>query len=123
MTTALFGPAIDAAYVLRRDGREAEADRLLGGAWRVIDNLPRNGCCGYGIADVEILAISGRPEEAVSRLREAFESGFRQHWWWQARRNPNLESLEDRGDYRELVGRFADRAAAERLLLPELRRP
>ena len=89
----------------------------------MIGNLPRNGCCGFGIADVEILAISGRPEEAVTRLGEAFESGYRHNWWWQTLRNPNLESLQDRSDYQELVRRFAKRAAVERSLLPEPRRP
>ena len=58
ITTALYGPAIDLAALLRGSGDEALADRLLAGAWEVVATLPRGGCCGHGVADVEVLALT-----------------------------------------------------------------
>ena len=123
ITTALYGPAIDVASLLRGSGDEALADRLLAGAWEVVAKLPRGGCCGHGIADVEILALTGRPEEAMARLQEAYDDGFRSRWWWETWRNPNLAALEDRADYQRLLKRFHERAEGERALLPEQRLP
>jgi len=123
LTVATFGPAIDVALLLQYSGDQAAADRLLGGAWEVIEKLPRNGCCGYGLADVEILAISGSPDEAVARLGEAYDTGYRVFWWWHTLRNPNLASLKDREDYRSVVDRFRQRAARERDKLSAQRLP
>lgn len=117
MTTALFGPAIDLAWLLRLTGDRDLADALLNQAWKVVETLPRSGCCGYGLADVEILAIGGRLDAAVTRLQEAFDAGFRSSWWWHTRGNPNLSSLEDRADYRALIDRFRARAAEDRSTL------
>lgn len=117
MTTALFGPAIDLAWLLRLTGARDLADTLLGQAWEVVETLPRTGCCGHGLADVEILAIGGRHDDAVARLQQAFDAGFRSSWWWHTRGNPNLSSLEDRADYQALIDRFRARAAEDRSTL------
>lgn len=115
---ASHGAAIDLALLLKRAGQTAQADHLLAGAWEVVKTLPRNGCCGHGIADVEILALAGRAEEAVAALRQAFDSGYRVQWWWHTWRNPNLASLEDREDYQDLLRRFRERAETDRARLP-----
>ena len=118
VTSGTWGPAIDLALLRRAEGEMAHSDRLLEGAWAVIQGLPRKGCCGSGLADVEVLAISGRPEEAVGRLQQAFDAGHRVQWWWHTWRNPNLASLEDREDYQALLGRFRERAEQDRARLP-----
>lgn len=118
VTSGTWGPAIDLALLLRAEGQVAQADRLLASASAVIADLPRLGCCGSGLADVEILAISGRPGEAVQRLEHAFNAGHRVQWWWHTWANPNLAALEDRADYQAVLRRFAQRAEEDRARLP-----
>lgn len=115
---ARYGPAIDLALLLQLEGAHEQADRLLERAWQAISELPRNGCCGHGLADVEVLALSGRGDEAMATLQQAYDSGYRMQWWWHTRRNPNLASLEDREDYQALLRRFVERAAQDRARLP-----
>ncbi|MGI9237831.1 MAG: hypothetical protein ACR2QZ_10570, partial [Woeseiaceae bacterium] len=52
-------------------------------ALEVVENMPRLGGRGYGIADVEIYARQGRKELALKTLREAINEGWRSGWWIQ----------------------------------------
>lgn len=118
ITVALYGPAIDVALLMKNNGDHETAGRLLQSAWEVTTQLPRIGCCGFGLADVEVLALSGRADEAVIHLAEAYESGFRVRWWWETLHNPNLSSLKDNENYQSLLDRFKQRADWERKSLP-----
>ena len=88
-----FGAAIDLAYALARAGDHARAERLLSGAEEIIADLPRLGCCGYAIADVEIHALRGNIDAALAALERAVDEGWRRYWWWETERNPNLTRL------------------------------
>ncbi|MEO1081007.1 MAG: tetratricopeptide repeat protein [Pseudomonadota bacterium] len=94
-----FSAALDLAYVLKRTGAPVEASALLDGVDRYIVTIPRLGCCGYGIADVEIAAIRGDVDAAVAALKQAIAEGWKADWWWETRYNPNLSNLADSSDY------------------------
>lgn len=71
-----YKSAILLAYVNRGLGRDREASELLSQAWNVMQDLPRIGIAGYGISDVHVLAIQGRKDAALDKLRDAIDEGF-----------------------------------------------
>jgi len=79
-------PAVDAssvaslvgyAYILQNSGETERADALLELALGVVRTLPRLGIAGHGIRDVQILALQGKPLDALAALRDAIDEGFR----------------------------------------------
>jgi TolB-like protein len=68
--------AILLAYAFRQTNNDRPASNLLTQAWDVMQQMPRIGAAGHGIADVHILAIQGRTEAALSALRNAIDEGF-----------------------------------------------
>ena len=65
------------AYILQNSGETERADTLLELALGVVGTLPRLGIAGHGIRDVQILALQGKPRDALAALREAIVVGFR----------------------------------------------
>ena len=93
---ANYRAAIDLALVLQERGEAQAADRLLEAAAAFIESRPRLGLgSGYGIADVQILALQGEPGAALSALEDAVAVGWRSLWWYYLLQDPNLESLRD----------------------------
>ncbi|MGH8630229.1 MAG: tetratricopeptide repeat protein, partial [Burkholderiales bacterium] len=66
-----YRAAIDLALVLQRLGESDPADRLLDRAGITIGTMPRLGTEGYGLAEVEIAALRGDRDAALSALRKA----------------------------------------------------
>jgi len=64
-----FGAAIDLAAVLARSGNVARSNQLLDGAERLLRQFPLNANRDHALAEVQILALRGRPREAIARLR------------------------------------------------------
>lgn len=87
--------AINASLAIERTGDIACANRLLDAALEVIENMPRLGGRGYGIADVEIYARQGRKELALKALREAIDAGWRSGWWLQGLTSPHNANIAD----------------------------
>jgi TolB-like protein/DNA-binding winged helix-turn-helix (wHTH) protein/Tfp pilus assembly protein PilF len=98
-----FAAAVDLAQVVKRTGDDARAERLLSGAERIVAEIPRLGCCGYAVADVEIHAIRGDVDAALAALERAVADGWRRHWWWETERNPNLALLHGEPRFRAAV--------------------
>lgn len=100
-----YRAAIDLAAVLLKSGEAERAHRLLNGSLDLIESgtVTRLGMGGYGIADVEIHALKGQGDLAVAALKQAIAQGWRGLWWFFLQRNPNLESMQDRADFRALV--------------------
>jgi TolB-like protein len=71
-----FRSAILLAYMYQQTGDNRRAERLLAKAERVISQMHRIGIGGYGISDVNILALRGRNDAALDALREAIDAGF-----------------------------------------------
>ncbi|MEM9383930.1 MAG: winged helix-turn-helix domain-containing protein [Pseudomonadota bacterium] len=112
-----LGTAVDFAFALRAAGQATKADRLLRAAEQILPQLPRLGCCGYGSVDVEILVQRGELAQAVDRLSEAVDSGWRRHWWWETRANPALAALREDPRYQRLLNRLEAHGASQRLVL------
>jgi tetratricopeptide (TPR) repeat protein len=98
-----YRAAIDLALVLSSAGEQAHADLLLDRSLQYIQTLPRLGEAGYGIADVEIYALQGNKQMALSSLRQAIDEGWRYLWWYFLEHNPNLKSLHDEPEYQAMV--------------------
>ena len=65
------------AGILLAQGDNERAEPLLAAALPVAQRLPRVGIAGQGIREVQILAMQGKPIEALSAFREAIDEGFR----------------------------------------------
>ena len=91
-----YRAAIDLALAMQESGEPQAADRLLEAAAAFIESRPRLGLgSGYGISDVQILALQGEPEAALSALESAISAGWRSLWWYYLLQDPNLESLRE----------------------------
>jgi hypothetical protein len=66
----------------------------------------------YGIADVQIYALQGEKQKALSALRQAINEGWRDSWWYFLKHDPILESLHDEPEFQAMVEEIeADMAA------------
>ena len=93
-----FRSAVLLAYTYQQMGDTRRADRLLAEAERVISQMHRIGSGGYGISDVNILALRGRNEAALNALREAIDAGFvslLSFDMWTLDQNPMIDALRD----------------------------
>jgi TolB-like protein/Tfp pilus assembly protein PilF len=117
-----YQAAIDLALVLFRTGEQAHADLLLNRSFQFIQNRPRFGELGYGIADVEIYALQGNKRKALSALRQAIDEGWRYLWWYFLEHDPNLESLHDEPEYRAMVAEIEADMAAQLAHVREMER-
>ena len=101
-----FCNAAGYGFVLQRLGDRARAERVLDAYLKYIQSHPRLGIKGYGIGDVESLALLGRKDEALARLREAVDAGWRSTWprhGWNLANDPYLENLRNDARFREIV--------------------
>jgi tetratricopeptide (TPR) repeat protein len=93
-----FRSAILLAYTYQQTGETRRADRLLAEAERVISQMHRIGIGGYGISDVNILALRGRNDAALDALREAIDEGFvslLSFDMWTLDQNPMIDALRE----------------------------
>ncbi len=116
-----YGSAIDLAWVLIRTGERDRADLLLDRSLEYIQTIPRLGF-GYGIADVEIYALQGDKQKALSALRQAIDEGWRVHWWYDLKHNPNLEPLHDEPEFQAMVAEIEADMAAQLARVREMER-
>jgi TolB-like protein len=107
-----YRAAIDLAGILSRTGERERADRLLDLGLEQIAKRPRLGLFGYGIADVQIYALRGERQKALSALRQAIDEGWRRDWWYWLEKKPDLEPLHGDPEYQAMVEEIrADMAA------------
>lgn len=98
VTRKNLNEAIMLAYALRQTRDDRPASRLLTQAWDVMQAMPRIGTAGHGIADVHILAIQGRTDDALAALRQAIDEGFvslMSHDFWTLDQDILLDDLRD----------------------------
>jgi len=117
-----YQAAIDLALVLSRAGERAQADLLLNRSLQYIQTLPRLGEAGYGIADVEIYALQGNKQKALSALRQAIDQGWRSQWWYFLQYDPNLESLHGEPEYQAMIEEIEADMAAQLAHVREMER-
>lgn len=90
--------AVKLAFIEQREGRGRAATELLLQTLDVIRDLPRLGTYGYGIRDVQIYALLGRKEDALTAFREALDAGFRGSLMfdgWPLYLDPYLDSIRN----------------------------
>jgi TolB-like protein/Tfp pilus assembly protein PilF len=114
--------AIDLALVLSKTGEQERADLLLDRSLQHIQALPRLGPAGYWIADVEIYALQGEKQKALSALRQAIDEGWRAMWWYYLKHDPNLESLHDEPEFQAMVAEIEADMAAQLARVREMER-
>ena len=96
-----FCKGVGYAYALHWLGEHKRSAKMLDAYLSYVAGRPRLGLLGFGIGDVEALALAGRRDEALARLREAVDAGWR--WGrlgqgWGLADDPYLQTL--RGDAR-----------------------
>ena len=107
-----FQVAIDLALVLMRAGEQGRADLLLKRSLVYIKTIPRLGVEGYGISDVLVHALQGRPDAALAALRQAVDQGWRADWWMYLEHDLSLESIRGRPEFQSILKEIqADMAA------------
>ena len=102
---------ISYAFILQKQGEKRRADSLLARALPVVRGLPRVGLAGHGIRDVQILALQGKPFEALMALREAIDEGFRGTTYsngWPLSLDPYLDSIRDRPEFQAMASEIDD---------------
>ncbi|MGH8196058.1 MAG: tetratricopeptide repeat protein [Woeseiaceae bacterium] len=98
--------AVKLAYIDQREGRGEEAARLLLATLAVLRETPRLGTYGFGIRDVQIYALLGRPEDAIAAFREAIDAGYRGSLLfdtWPLSIDPYLDNVRDDPRFAEMV--------------------
>ena len=97
-----YNVAVEYAVLLRLTGEDEVASRMLEGSLDVMTELPRLGIAGYYIADVKALALLGRTEEAIERLRTAIDEGWCFMSWYFLDHDPALASLRGHPEFERL---------------------
>jgi tetratricopeptide (TPR) repeat protein len=114
--------AIDLALISSKTGDPERADWLLESSLQHIQQIPRLGFHGYGIADVQIYALKGKKQKALSALQRAIDEGWRRYWWYYLKQDPNLESLHDEPEFQAMVAEIEADMAAQLARVREMER-
>jgi tetratricopeptide (TPR) repeat protein len=114
--------AIDLALILSRTGEQERADLLLDRSLQQIQGWARLGQGGYGVNDVQIYALRGEKQKALSSLRQAIDVGWRSGWWYQLKLKPDLEVLHDEPEYQAMVAEIEADMAAQLTRVREMQR-
>ena len=103
VTGTNWGMAIEVANILAKVGERERADKLLHKVLLAIGSAPRLGYNGFAIGDVEVYALLGDKEKALSTLATAVQEGWRSQWWINTEKNDNLASLHDEPRYQAII--------------------
>jgi tetratricopeptide (TPR) repeat protein len=117
-----WGAAIGLALVSSKAGDQEHADLLLNRSLGHIQTRPRLGGSGYGIADVQIYALQGDKQKALSALRQAIDEGWRDAWRYFFKHDPNLESLHDEPEFQAMVAEIEADMAEQLARVREMER-
>ena len=95
---------------------------LLERSLELFRSMPRLGRSGYKIADVQIYALQGDKQKALSALRQAIDEGWRGFWWYNLKFDPNLESLHDEPEFQAMVAEIEADMATQLARVHEMER-
>jgi len=112
--------AINLSLAWQETGDRACSDRLLDQVLKQMQQMPRLGSRGYGIADVEIYARQGKTQMALRALKQAIDEGFRWYWWAQGRDSPHMISLLGVAEFEVMMQEIEDDMSAQLLRVREM---
>jgi TolB-like protein/Tfp pilus assembly protein PilF len=95
--------AIDLAAILQLTGEQERADWLLSESLKYVQGIQRLGIGGHRISDVQIYALQGKTQRALTALRQAIDDGWRSFFWSGLERNLNLESIRNKPEFQAMV--------------------
>jgi len=98
--------AVAMAYTLQQLDQPDRARQLLEVTLASLETRPRMGLRGFGPRDAQILALMGRSDEAIAKLQEAYDEGWRSSWrydTWSLEDDRYLESVRDRREFQAIV--------------------
>jgi superkiller protein 3 len=114
--------AVDLALVLSKTGEQEHANLLLDRSLQYIQQIPRLGPYGYWISDVQIYALQGEKQKALSALRQAIDEGWRGLWWHLLKHDPNLELLHDEPEFQAMIAEIEADMAVQLARVREMER-
>ena len=97
-----YRAGIDVAGLFTLSGDRDRANLLLDGCEAQISQMIRVGIYGYWISDVQILALRGRPDDALAALRQAYDQSWVTDWRYFFYVDPNLDSIRDTPEFQEV---------------------
>jgi tetratricopeptide (TPR) repeat protein len=117
-----YRAAVDLALILSRTGEQERANWLLESTLEYIQQIPRLGGEGYLVTDVQIYALKGDKQKALSTLRGTIDEGWRDTWWYYLKYDPILESLHDEPEFQAMVAEIEADMAAQLARVREMER-
>ena len=105
--------AVDLSLVLYRTEESELANSLLQHALDFIATSHRPGTTGYAWLDVEIYALKGEKEKALTAMRNAIDDGYSAYWWMLERRL-NLQSLWDEPVFKAMMAELKESVREKR---------
>ena len=109
-----YTPAVNLAHLYYKSGDADRGDIVLGHARAFIESQRNNGFYTPALDYVEAgtHAVRGDTEEAIKFLRKAVDNGWSKHWF--AERDPNLVSLYDDPEFKQILADLRARVAEMR---------
>lgn len=113
----------DLALLLQESGNAGAANAIIDAGLAYYEQVLTEGGRGFlhGLTDAKLLAVAGRSEEAVAKIREAINSGSRSFWRFEFASNA-LDSLRDMPRFKQTLLELEAGTEAERqqlLALPD----
>jgi hypothetical protein len=71
---------------------------------------------------MQIYAVQGDKQKALSALRRAIDEGWRGYWWYYLKYDPTLESLHDEPEFQAMVKEIEADMAAQLAHVREMER-
>jgi len=122
VSRANYEAAIGLAMIASHTGEAAYADLLLQRSLEILQQVPRLGGFGYGVADAQIYALRGEKEKALAALRRAIDERWRELWWYYLEHDLALEPLNGEPEYQAMIAEIRAEMAQQLARVREMER-